>query len=176
MSPEDMGKNTDLRDAYLFAAPIVCDQDSVRVFNKRIFEDPKRPKTMWRITSHGDAIATCLPELGDNASLRVSPNNPLAFAHLGAEIIFSDDSLKCQVAGNHVSYGTNVHITSRFTKEQIAVHRTDHYVQPGEKRRESIGILLQKIPIIGRLIAHCAIYYWDQLDRVTLEQCEWVVN
>lgn len=36
------------------------------------------------------------------------------------------------------------------------MHRTDHYVQPGEERRERIGILLQKIPIIGRLIAHCA--------------------
>lgn len=47
--------------------PISC--LSRTVFNERMFKDPKRPKTMWRITSNGDAIVTWLPELGDNTRL-----------------------------------------------------------------------------------------------------------
>lgn len=53
--PSDLGRNTFLRDAYLFAAPICTDRASVDAFNFKMTEDRKKPKTMWRITSNNDA-------------------------------------------------------------------------------------------------------------------------
>lgn len=69
-----MGKHSVLRDAYLYACPILSDRETVDVFNAKMMEDRKRPKTMWRITSNGDFVATCLPELGDYTSIAVSPS------------------------------------------------------------------------------------------------------
>lgn len=68
----EIGAHSDLRDAYIFAAPIVSDRESVEgdhaqhltchahltsvrtVFNSKMFTNPDRPKTMWRVTSNGD--------------------------------------------------------------------------------------------------------------------------
>jgi len=75
MREKDLGKKTSiLRDAYLFAAPIVSDRDTVEgnspcrytqpispylnvgsaVFNAKMLGDSDKPRTMWRITSNGD--------------------------------------------------------------------------------------------------------------------------
>lgn len=74
MRHKDMGKHSVLRDAYLYACPILSDRDTVDVFNAKMMQDPKQPKTMWRITSNGDFVATCLPELGDYTTITVSPS------------------------------------------------------------------------------------------------------
>lgn len=52
-------------------------------------------------------------------------------------------------------YGSPVSIKSKFTADQIAQMRAEHLAIPGEARREQIGVFLQKIPLIGRVIAHC---------------------
>jgi len=176
MRHKDMGKRSVLRDAYLFASPIICDPKSVQVFNAKMAEDKKRPKTMWRITSNGDAVATCLPELGDIKDINISPNNAFAFAHLGTEIKMRDSPHSSHVTGNHITHGSTVAITSAFSKDEIAVQRAQHLALPGEHKREAIGTLLQKIPILGRIIAHLTVHYWDQLDRVALGKCDWIVN
>jgi len=176
MRHKEMGKKSLLRDAYLFAAPIVSDRQSVEVFNAKMTADRKRPKTMWRITSNGDAVATCLPELGDIKNVNLSPNNAFAFAHLGTEIKMRDHPYSSHVTGNHVTRGSLVSIVSAFTAKEIADQRAQHLAQPGEQKRETIGIMLQKIPVIGRFVAHCTIYYWDQLDRVAIGKCDWIVN
>ena len=74
MRGKEIGTRSDLRDAYLFAAPIVSDRDSVEgdhtrfaanirgsdrfllptAFNAKMMEDPAKPRTMWRVTSNGD--------------------------------------------------------------------------------------------------------------------------
>ncbi|KAF8323587.1 Alpha/Beta hydrolase protein [Cantharellus anzutake] len=173
---DDLPKKIELRNPYLFAAPILCDRPSVESFNGKMFGDSKRIKTMWRITSNDDAVATLLPELGDYNSLQISPNNGFAFAHLGTELKLRNEPDNSNVAGNHITYGTTVHLDSAFSKEEIAKQRAEHLAQPGEAKRELIGVFLQKIPLIGRLIAHCTIYYWDQLDRVAIGECNWVIN
>jgi hypothetical protein len=75
MREKDLGKTTSrLRDAYLFAAPILTDRDTVEgnsprpytqpgslflsvgstVFNSKMLSDSDKPRTMWRVTSNGD--------------------------------------------------------------------------------------------------------------------------
>ncbi|KAF9515674.1 hypothetical protein BS47DRAFT_1445235 [Hydnum rufescens UP504] len=65
MNPKEVGDNGILRDAYLFAAPIVADPQSVAAFNDQIFKKGDLKRTMWRITSNDDFVATGLPEYGD---------------------------------------------------------------------------------------------------------------
>ena len=68
--PGDFGKYAVLRDAYLFAAPVVCDVPSMRgegfchifanrrvlsipnitAFNEDMYEDEAKPRVMWRVT------------------------------------------------------------------------------------------------------------------------------
>lgn len=56
--------------------------------------------------------------------------------------------------GYHILYGSPVSIKSKFTAEQIAAQRAEHLAIPGEAKREQIGVLLQKIPVLGRVLAH----------------------
>jgi len=69
--------------------------------------------------------------------------------------------------GNHLLYGIDVHIETKFTKEQIAEQRNKHNKEGGkeELQRQELGRLLQAIPLLGRVIAHGCVFYWDQLDR-----------
>jgi hypothetical protein len=67
---------------------------------------------------------------------------------------FTKQTASSHVTGNHITHGSTVAITSAFSKEEIAVQRAQHLALPGEHKREAIGILLQKIPILGRIIAH----------------------
>lgn len=177
MRPKDIGKKSNLRDSYLFACPILSDRETVDVFNAKMLEDPKKPKTMWRITSNGDFVATCLPELGDYTSIAVSPTNAFAFAHLGTEIKLRDYPRTPNATGNHIYYGSDIHIESKFTKEEILAQREASLARPGEKDRIVLGQWLQAIPLIGRVIAHGCVFYWDQMERMGIEgTCEWVYN
>ncbi|KAF8310018.1 alpha/beta-hydrolase [Clavulina sp. PMI_390] len=176
MHDEDLGKTAILRDAYIFAAPITTDRTSVDVFNQKMKNKPDQLKTMWRITSNGDVVATLLPDLGDRRSITVSPNNAFAFAHLGAELIMKDHPKNNNVSGSHMLYGSPVSVHSKFSPQEIAAQRAAHLLQPGEQRREQIGVLIQKIPLIGRVAAHATVFYWDQLSRIGLGTCDWVVQ
>ncbi|KAF8323287.1 alpha/beta-hydrolase [Clavulina sp. PMI_390] len=177
MRPKDLGKKSVLRDAYLFACPILSDRDTVDVFNAKMSEDPAKPKTMWRITSNWDAVATCLPELGDYTSIAVSTNNAFAFAHLGTELKLRNYPLMPNATGNHLYYGVNIFMETKFTKDEILAQRATALAKSGEQQRIRLGDWLQAIPIMGRAIAHSCVNYWDQLNRIGFEgACEWVVD
>ena len=59
------------------------------------------------------------------------------------------------VTGYHITHGALVQFDSEFNADQISSQRADKYKNPSEQKREQFGVLLQKIPIIGRFVAHC---------------------
>ncbi|KAF8316060.1 alpha/beta-hydrolase [Clavulina sp. PMI_390] len=174
MQPWELGDRCILRDAYLFAAPILTDRESVDVFNAKMLEDPKKPRVMWRITSNWDAVATLLPDLGNYTSVAVSPNNAFAFAHLGTNILLRDDIMP-YAKGNHIHYGMNIHMESKFSRAELEQQREVALAQDGERARIWRARVLQAIPLFGRVFAHFTPNYWDQLNRSGIEGvCEWI--
>src|SRR5258708_1200931 len=101
-----------------------------------------------------DSIMSRLPQFGDNSKLKLTPANPAGFAHIGAEIKMKDGPHVSNVAGSLFSSDTIVRIQSAFTEEQIRAARNLVLDVPGEKEREAFEICAEKIPLIGRLIAH----------------------
>ncbi|KAF8308288.1 alpha/beta-hydrolase [Clavulina sp. PMI_390] len=176
MRPKDLGEKSVLRDAYMFAAPILADRDSVDAFNSKMLENPKEPRTMWRITSNWDAVATLLPAVGDYRNIPVSPNNAFGFAHLGTELKLRDYPKMPTATGNHLYYGVKIGIKTKYALKDLLIEREKALNQDGEKSRIWWARLWQKLPTpIGRLIAHAPPNYWDQLNRTGLEgDAEWV--
>ncbi|KAF8610123.1 alpha/beta-hydrolase [Ceratobasidium sp. AG-I] len=80
----DYRSNVRIRDAYLFAAPVIGDVKTRDAFDRMM--GAGLPRSMWRLTNGPDAVAALLPEMGDREPLRIDPENPLAFAHLGLEV------------------------------------------------------------------------------------------
>ncbi|KAF8682425.1 Alpha beta-hydrolase [Rhizoctonia solani] len=80
----DFKSNVRIRDAYMFAAPIIGDVMTRDAFNSMMGSG--LPKSMWRVSNGPDAVAGLLPEMGDRVPLKVDQESPLAFAHLGLEI------------------------------------------------------------------------------------------
>lgn len=191
-----------IRDCYLFAAPVSADRVTAIKFNETLAAFSASPssslatsapaghahaRTMWRIRNAGDAVATLLPQLGDRADLatKLSPTNPAAFAHLGAEIIMKDYPHSSEVASpcNHF-LGTpsdyarqpavHVDVRSEFTKGEIKAQRAKRLMEMGEALREILFVGAEQIPLIGRFLAHDTVLYWDQLDRISTSPCKWV--
>ncbi|KAF9517145.1 hypothetical protein BS47DRAFT_1483567 [Hydnum rufescens UP504] len=181
MNPKEVGDNGILRDAYLFAAPIVGDPQSVTAFNDRIFKKDDLKRTMWRITSNDDFVATGLPEYGDYLyisdpnALKTDRENNLFFSHFGSEIVLYDYPYSSNVTGNHLRYNHKVVINSAFTRKEVAQFQGKKMSKFRENIRVTIRTAIQQIPLIGRFIAHFPPYYWDQLDRIALGECEWTV-
>ncbi|CAE6433819.1 unnamed protein product [Rhizoctonia solani] len=80
----DFKSNVRIRDAYMFAAPVIGDVKTRDTFN--LMMGSGLPRSMWRISNGPDVIAGLLPEMGDRVPLRIDQESPLAFAHLGLEI------------------------------------------------------------------------------------------
>ncbi|KAG9123916.1 hypothetical protein FRC07_013527 [Ceratobasidium sp. 392] len=80
----DYKSNVRIRDAYLFAAPVVGDVKTRDEFNRIM--GTGLPRSMWRLTNGPDIVAAMLPEMGDRVSITIDHENPLAFAHLGLEV------------------------------------------------------------------------------------------
>ena len=97
---------------------------------------------------------TRLPQLGDNPKLKLSPTNPAGFAHIGAEIKMKDQPQASNVAGSLFSNTTIVKIQSAFSSGEVQAARDSVLSMPGEKEREAFEIWAEKIPLIGRFIAH----------------------
>ncbi|KAF8324758.1 uncharacterized protein EI90DRAFT_3019392 [Cantharellus anzutake] len=176
-SPSDFeGSPIIIRDAYLFAAPVCGDRETSLRFNQIIKQPGEHLKTMWRVTNDGDAIATLLPQLGDNPRLKLSSTNPAGFAHLGAEIKMKDRPVVSNVTGSLYSRDdTIVRIYSHFSKEDIqAIRDRNLRRHRGEWLREKVGVWVTKIPLLGRFIAHSEVLYWDQLNRIALGKCKWL--
>lgn len=162
-----------IRDAYIFAAPVCGNRDTSEKFNE-VIKQGEYLKTIWRVTNGSDAIATLLPQLGDNPKLKLSPTNPAGFAHIGAEIKMKDHPQASNVAGSLFSNTTIVKIQSAFSSGEVQAARDSVLSVSGVKEREAFETWAEKIPLIGRFIAHDTVLYWDQLDRIALGECEWL--
>jgi len=174
LNPKDFGPTIRIRDAYLFAAPVVCDVVSVEAFNNAIKNTEDRGRTMWRVTNAGDAVATILPEFGDREDLKLSPTNVLAFAHLGVEIKMRDYPMPSIFTGQTLHRKAQVKLASSFTEEQLeALRRNMQAKGAGLSVYERAGL---QIPFLGRLLAHGTVFYWDQLSRVGTGPCSWAFN
>jgi len=111
--PHDFGEDVVLRDAYLFATPVIADVQSVRAFHNRLNHDPRR--MMWRVTNGLDPVATALPDAGDNTSIPLGEYNLFSFAHLGIELKLREAPQKGVVCGNAFAHETTVRIESEVT-------------------------------------------------------------
>ena len=194
--PKEFGKGTRIRDCYLFAAPIICDLQSVQgkfskatskrnqiliplfsAFNNRMYHDPNRPRTMWRVTYGNDMVATGLPNMGDHPRWNLSPYNMMSFAHLGTEIRMKPKPNRSRLRGNHLLQGSHVRIES--VVEQIAsgeIEDFDYEVDENHVDEEptapnlvaKLGNFASYIPIISRMVDHGTNMYWDGVCRFGL--------
>jgi len=170
---ELLGENALLRDAYLFATPITTDIISRNAFNKALFADKNVPRTMWRVTNRNDFVATGLPALGDNPNVTdLDPENLFGFAHLGVEVFMKSRPHPCEIKGTHpamVPYQLNVHIGSAFSHDEVQAQR-EAAIKAGNNISK-MYLLMQDIPLIGRLAAHASTNYFDQLDQIAIGGC-----
>ncbi|KAF9515703.1 hypothetical protein BS47DRAFT_740953 [Hydnum rufescens UP504] len=156
-----------------------------------MFENDAPKRTMWRITSNNDFVATGLPEYGDYLQILdpralktdrseifffiaastlgtdnnfSSIENNFFFSHLGSEIVLYDYPHSSDVTGNHITHDHDVVIDSDgFTHQEVAAFHSKKISQFGEYIREGIASALQQIPLLGRFLAHSTVNYWDQL-------------
>ncbi|KAG8947800.1 hypothetical protein FRC04_010286 [Tulasnella sp. 424] len=172
VSGNELPDNVVLRDAYLFATPITVDVATRYHFNDKIFvKDSGIPRTMWRVTNRDDFVATGLPALGDSDKLEFDSNNLFGFSHLGIEIFMKSHPVASKVQGNRVkTYGNfDVHITSKFTPEEVVAQR--EFAERNKLTLWKVYGWLQYIPLVGRLAAHATVNYYDQLDQIAISQC-----
>ncbi|KIJ53646.1 hypothetical protein M422DRAFT_154991 [Sphaerobolus stellatus SS14] len=167
--PRGLGDNVVVRDAYLFAAPILCDVESVNSFNNRMNHDPDHPRTMWRITNGLDVVARSLPASGDNADWSLSPYNLFSYAHIGTEIRLGPSTCASTVAGEtHIIPGSQVYIGSAHMVNNSLLDKGT------EARKKQDGLRrIQNLPLIGRIIAHGTASYWMALNEVKTGRCGW---
>lgn len=68
-----------------------------------------------------------------------------------------------------------VEIRSEFSKGEIEAQRKLKFAKRmGEREREAFFVWSEKIPLIGRFLAHDTVFYWDQLDRIAVSGLKWV--
>ncbi|KAF8517171.1 alpha/beta-hydrolase [Hysterangium stoloniferum] len=167
--PRDLGHNVVVRDAYLFAAPILCVVDSVNAFNNRMNHGADSPRTMWRITNGLDVVARSLSNFGDYSKWSVSPYNLFSYAHIGAEIQ-PKRSPECSIVGgeSHITPGSHIRIVSTLMGN-VTLLGSD-----AESRKAQAQLVwAQKLPLIGRIFAHGTASYWIALNEVRTGRVEW---
>ncbi|KIM22347.1 hypothetical protein M408DRAFT_323826 [Serendipita vermifera MAFF 305830] len=163
--PRDFGPNVVIRDAFMYAAPILCDVQSAQAFHNRMYHDERR--TLWRITNSYDCVATSLPDWGDDLRIHLSPYNLFSFSHLGMEITMHPAPMnKVLLSGNAMPYGSPVFI------EGTSVEKGGEEDEVIQEARLKIARLVS-YPLVGRILCHGTAAYWDQLQRVQTGRCEW---
>ncbi|TDL17083.1 alpha/beta-hydrolase [Rickenella mellea] len=181
----EVGPDTVIRDAYLFAAPIVCDVESVNAFNNRMRHNAQYPRTMWRVTNGRDAVATMLPQRGDVPEWSLSPFNLFTFAHLGMKLI-SKFCFPAPEANQSLFLGCEIRLRSAPERSEVfgtlltpGTHVVVESSTPHEVLQDSMTATreemakVQKWPIIGRLLAHAPGFYWTQISAISTGTCTW---
>ncbi|KAF8588363.1 alpha/beta-hydrolase [Ramaria rubella] len=167
--PRDLGRNIMVRDAYLFAAPILCDVESVNAFNNRMNHDADHPRTMWRITNGLDVVARSLPHSGDYTEWNHSPYNLFSYAHIGTELRLTPAPGPPIISGEtHITPGSHVRIESALMTNVSLLHTDKEAVKAQEWMRR-----VQEWPLVGRMVAHGTASYWMALNEVRTGGCEW---
>ena len=118
---------------------------------------------MWRVTNGFDVVATGLPSGGDDTAHPLSPHNLFSFSHLGMELVLREPYRRPFVRGNAIAQGTTVRVVS-------ATHQT-HGVTNQREIERLHG--LERIPFLGRLLAHAPGLYWYMLQTIQPGECEW---
>ncbi|KAL5636128.1 hypothetical protein ACGC1H_004819 [Rhizoctonia solani] len=198
----DFKSNVRIRDAYMFAAPVIGDVKTRDAFNAAM--SAGLPRSMWRVSNGPDAVAGLLPEMGDRDPLTVDPESPVAFAHLGLEI----KMIPTGPDGRGTARVDAVVAPHRPTREPVRIVQMDHFGPEEEERgrttndRDS-GVFsdseqsydgrvrladsgtfklaaVKQIPLVGTVlwwgVSHIISCYWDQLLYVEPGECEWVIN
>lgn len=167
-SPKDFGQTEEggnqvfVRDAYCFGTPVIGDPDCVSAFNQACHDrDLDHPQALWRVTNRRDAVATMLPDAGDNSALKhISPTSQLHFAHVGQEV---------QLGNNvHRVYTGPGTLLPTQTPVSIITHLPHGGAGP-EVMLPPYFWLLERIPLVRRFVAHLPSSYWDRLTKVHAE-------
>ncbi|KAG9025556.1 hypothetical protein FRB95_010060 [Tulasnella sp. JGI-2019a] len=166
MGGNDFGPHALLRDAYVFATPVVCDIKSRLFFNYKMSEDKNLPRTLWRVTNRDDFVATGVPEYGDKCVEGFGADNMFNFSHLGVEVFMKDYPNPSRVTGDAVRApaGYRVHVSSKFDEKTLHAMR-NQLIKEGKVQPFFIT-WLQYLPVVGRLAAHGTTNYWEQLQRI----------
>ncbi|KAG8733182.1 hypothetical protein FRC11_008108, partial [Ceratobasidium sp. 423] len=117
----DFSSNVRIRDAYLFAAPVVGDVKTRDAFNQSM--GAGLPRSMWRVSNGPDVVAGLLPEMGDREPLTVDPESPLAFTHLGLEVKMTPTGQD----GRGRARVDAVVAPHRGTREPVRIVQIEHY-------------------------------------------------
>ncbi|KDN49355.1 hypothetical protein RSAG8_02057, partial [Rhizoctonia solani AG-8 WAC10335] len=199
----DFKSNVRIRDAYMFAAPVIGDVKTRDAFN--VAMSTGLPRSMWRVSNGPDVVAGLLPEMGDRDPLTIDPESPLAFAHLGLEL----KMIPTGSDGRGTARVDAVVAPHRPTRELVRIVQMDHFGPEEEERgrttndRDS-GVFsdsseqsydgrvrladsgtfklaaVKQIPFVGTVlwwgVSHIISCYWDQLLYVEPGECEWVIN
>lgn len=86
-------------------------------------------------------------------------------AHLGCEVKLRDAPNPCMVKGNLITPGTQVLIDSAFHLDALEDRETP--------LRMTLA-MLQRLPLIGCLMAHGTGFYWAALQGVGTGSCDWL--
>ena len=170
--PHEFGEDAVIRDAYLFATPIIANVQSVHAFHNRLNHDPRR--MMWRVTNGLDVVATALPNAGDYRGIPLGEYNLFSFAHLGMEIALRGPPEKSVVGGNAFPNGTIVRIRSGVTTQPKLAnppHKEENDAED-EQRFEELH-KWEETPILGRMLAHAPALYWYMLRNAQVGECKW---
>ena len=84
---------------------------------------------------------------------------------------------RCIVSGNHITHGSHVRVVSRFrpnndppadhpSHAQKEKHDRTFFARKGLRK-------LERLPIVGRLLAHGTAFYWLSLRDARVGGCEW---
>ncbi|CUA72251.1 Cullin-7 [Rhizoctonia solani] len=200
----DFKSNVRIRDAYMFAAPVIGDVKTRDAFNAAM--SAGLPRSMWRVSNGPDAVAGLLPEMGDRDPLGIDPESPMAFAHLGLEL----KMIPTGPDGRGTARVDAVVAPHRPTRELVRIVQVDRFGPEEEERgrttndRDS-GVFsdstseqsydgrvrladsgtfklaaVKQIPLVGTVlwwgVSHIISCYWDQLLYVEPGECEWVIN
>ena len=118
-------------------------------------------------------------------------------SHLGCEIKLRPAPKRCLARGSHITPGSRVVIESsihldtltdegKLARNGNSDSDSDAFIglkTIRELERETtepdLGtqlLTLQKLPLIGRLLAHGTGFYWASLQKTTRGTCEWIYD
>lgn len=90
-------------------------------------------------------------------------------AHIGTELRLKPAPSSSIVSGEtHITPGSHVRIESALMTNVSLLHSDEESVKTQKMMRR-----VQKMPLIGRIVAHGTASYWMALNEVKTGSCEW---
>ena len=90
-------------------------------------------------------------------------------AHIGTELRLKPAPSSSVVSGEtHITPGSHVRIESALMTNVSLLHSDEESVKAQQMMRR-----VQRLPLIGRIVAHGTASYWMALNEVKTGSCEW---